>query len=162
MDYLQPYIIQYVGFQTGLDEDTFLQSWSPFASSIKSAGIEQVDIYKIQNKEVLTYISRNVWPAEAFLKNFPSGVPGAARTQDVAVLQFGGYWLQEKEVESPDNMLLLFQRAPVELEEKGGVVKKRVTENVPFQQLIVVAKPAQKYSSTNEQFAFHCTHLKNL
>lgn len=162
MNYPQPYIIQYVGFQTGLDEDTFLQSWSPFASSIKSAGIEQIDIYRIQKKEVLTYISRNVWPAEAFLKNFPSGVPGAARTQDVVVLQFGGYWLQEEEVESPENMWLLFQRKPIELEEKGGLIRSSVTDHVPFQQMVVLLDAERAYTSTNDQFAFHCTHLKNL
>ncbi|MDF9798571.1 hypothetical protein OKW21_003834 [Catalinimonas alkaloidigena] len=162
MKYQKPYIIQYVGFQTGLDEDTFLQSWSPFASSIKSAGIEKIDIYTVQKKEVLTYISRNVWPAEAFLKNFPTGVPGAARTQDVVVLQFGGYWLREEEIDRPDDMLLLFQRTPFALEEKEDISRSRVTESVPFQQMLVLSDPKQEYSSTNKQFAFYCSHLKSL
>lgn len=162
MSYPQPYIVQYVGFQTALDEDTFLQSWKPFATSFKSAGIIHIDLYVLEHKEILTYLSRNVWPAEAYLKNFPSGVPGAARTQDVNVLQFGGYWLRQEETDRPENMTLIFQREAKPLEEKEAIARLCVTENVPFKQLLVLIQPSTAYDSTDAQLVFSCSHLKDL
>lgn len=154
------YIVQYVGFQTALDEDTFLQSWTPFASSIKSAGMLHIDVYSLKDKEILTYIARNVWPAEAFLKNFPTGVPGAARTQDVNVLQFGGYWLKPDDIEKPESMTLFFQKEAAESED--GTVRARVTEKVPFRQMIIRLQNKQEVQSTNEQLVFDCKHIKSL
>jgi hypothetical protein len=156
------YIVQYVGFQTALDEDTFLQSWTPFASSFKSAGIEHIDIYMVENKEILTYLSRNVWPTSAYLKNFPSGVPGAARTQDVNVLQFGGYWLDESEIVRPERMTLLFQKEENLITEKEAVIRLRVTEYVPFKQLLLLTQPSSVHTSTETQLVFSCSHLKSL
>lgn len=161
MEHQQPYIVQYVGFQTALDEDTFLNSWKPFASSFKSAGIVKIDLYQLANREILTYLSRNVWPAEAYLKNFPTGVPGAARTQDVNVLQFGGYWLAEDEQTAPASMTLLFQRSPQEIEEEG-TSRPRVTEQVPFAQMLMLDGLQKETASTNEQLVFPCAHLKSL
>ncbi len=160
MNHQQPYIVQYVGFQTGLDEETFMKSWAPFASSFKSAGIAQIDIYIVSNKDILTYISRNVWPAEAYMKNFPSGVPGAVRTQDVNVLQFGGYWLQEVNVDSPENITLLFQREEKHIEEAS--IMPRVTETVPFKQVLVLQQAKTSYTSSDEQLVFSGKHLKSL
>lgn len=162
MSQQQAYVVQYVGFQTGLDEDTFLQSWIPFASSFKSAGIEHIDIYTLQDKEILTYLSRNVWPAEAYLKNFPSGVPGAARTQDVNVLQFGGYWLDKAEKDRPEHMTLVFQKDESLSEEKDIITRLRVTEHVPFKQLLVLKQLTSAYLSTDVQLVFGCSHLKSL
>lgn len=162
MDDHQPYIVQYVGFQTALDEDTFLRSWAPFATSFKSAGIKHIDLYTVENKEILTYIARNVWPAEAYLKNFPSGLPGAARTQDVNVLQFGGYGLQQEEADRPERMTLIFQREEKPLEEKEVVTRLRVTEKVPFKQLLELLNPSTSETSTNAQLVFVCSHLKSL
>jgi len=161
MEQQQPYIVQYVGFQTALDEDTFLSSWKPFASSFKSAGIAKIDLYQLENREILTYLSRNVWPAEAYLKNFPSGVPGAARTQDVNVLQFGGYWLAEDKQVAPGSMTLLFQRSSQEVQEKS-VRRVRVTQQVPFSQMLMLAGLQTDIVSTNEQLVFPCTHLRSL
>ncbi|WPP49993.1 hypothetical protein [Catalinimonas niigatensis] len=162
MKHQEPYIVQYVGFQTGLDEDTFLQSWKPFATSFKSAGIRQIDIYTVENKDILTYIARNVWPTEAYLKNFPSGVPGAARTQDVNVLQFGGYELRQEETEKPEHMTLIFQREEKPLKEKGVITRLRITEKVPFKQILVLRNASTDEPSTNEQLVFSCSHLKSL
>lgn len=161
MEHQQPYIVQYVGFQTALDEDTFLNSWKPFATSFKSAGIISIDVYRLENREILTYLSRNVWPSEAYLKNFPTGVPGAARTQDVNVLQFGGYWLDKEEQAAPESMTLLFQRSPQEVEE-ASISQGRVTEQVPFSQVLMLKGVNKEKPSTNEQLVFPCTHLKSL
>lgn len=155
MEHQQPYIEQYVGFQTALDEETFLSSWKPFATSFKSAGITQIDIYTLENREILTYLSRNVWTAEAYLKNFPGGVPGAARTQDVNVLQFGGYWLAEDQQAPPKSMTLLFQRSPMEIEEES-IIRERVTEQVPFSQVLMLQSLDTEKASTNEQLVFPC------
>ena len=161
MEYQQPYIVQYVGFQTALDEDTFLNSWKPFATSFKSAGISQIDLYQLENREILTYLSRNVWPSEAYLKNFPTGVPGAARTQDVNVLQFGGYWLAEDQKAASKSMTLLFQRSLQEVEE-GITQRSKVTEQVPFQQMLMLPALRTDMASTNEQLVFPCSHLRSL
>jgi hypothetical protein len=161
MEHQQPYIVQYVGFQTALDEDIFLSSWKPFATSFKSAGIAQIDVYQLENREILTFLSRNVWPAEAYLKNFPSGVPGAARTEDINVLQFGGYWLAENQQQAPENMTLLFQRSPQEVDE-ASISRGRVTEQVPFSQVLMLNELNKEKPSTNEQLVFPCTHLKSL
>lgn len=158
----QSLVVQYVGFQTGLDEDTFIQTWTPFASSIKSAGISEVDIFALQQKDVLSYISRNIWPAEAYFKNFPTGIAGAARAKDMMVLQFGGYWMKEEEREQPSDMLLLFQRQFVEVDEKVFSRHEAVSKQVPFEQLLVIENAKSTYASTNEQFAFYCKHLKSL
>lgn len=161
MEHQQPYIVQYVGFQTALDEDTFLNSWKPFTTSFKSAGIMQIDLYQLKNREILTYLSCNVWPAEAYLKNFPTGVPGAARTQDVNVLQFGGYWLAEEQQAAPESMTLLFQRSPQDVE-GASISRERVTEQVPFAQMLMLDDSQNKMASTNEQLVFPCAHLRSL
>jgi len=157
MEHQQPYIVQYVGFQTALDEDTFLNSWQPFASSFKSAGIATVDIYQL----IATYFSRNVWPSDAYLQNFPSGVPGAAPTQDMHVLQFGGYWLAEDQQTAPESMTLLFQRSPLEVKE-ASISRSRVTKQVPFTEVLMLASLQKEMASTNEQLVFPCIHLKSL
>ncbi|MFP4096476.1 MAG: hypothetical protein ACLFUB_18485, partial [Cyclobacteriaceae bacterium] len=161
MSYQQPYIVQYVGFQTALDASAFLKSWIPFASSFKSAGIEKIDIYQLSNRDILSYLSRNVWTTEAYLKNFPSGVPGAARTQDVNVLQFGGYWLEEDQQVAPESMTLLFQRSPQKPEQEN-ISRGRVTKQVPFAQMLVLPGIQTEIASTNEQLAFPCSHLESL
>lgn len=161
MEEKQSYVIQYVGFQTALDDETFLRAWQPFASSFKSAGIEQIDVYSLQNREILTYLSRNVWTSDAYLKNFPTGVPGGVRTQDVNVLQFGAYRLAEEQREAPETMTLLFQRSPMEVEEEA-VFRARISEKVPFQQVVMLAGLHSDKASTNEQLVFPCSYLTSL
>jgi hypothetical protein len=161
MEHQQPYIVQYVGFQTALDEDIFLNTWRPFASSFKLAGITQIDLYRLENREILTYISRNVWPAEAYFKNFPGGQPGAARTQLVNVLQFGGYWLAEDQQEAPESMTLLFQRSLMEVEEEN-ISRGRVSEQVPFIQVLMLQGLRTDITSTNEQLVFPCSQMKSI
>jgi len=40
------YIVQYVGFKTGMDSIEFIKRWTPFATGFKSAGIKTIDLYQ--------------------------------------------------------------------------------------------------------------------
>lgn len=102
------FIVQYVGFKTQLNENDFINRWTPFASNFKSAGIKSIDLYRVQDNENITFISRNIWGSKTYFENFPTGVAGSGSGGGINVTQFGGYWIEETDLSKPNTMQILF------------------------------------------------------
>ncbi len=102
------FIVQYVGFKTGLNEVEFMRRWTPFAASFKGAGIKSIDLYAVQDNENITFISRNIWDSKTYFENFPTGVAGPGSGGGISVTQFGGYWIEEADLQKPELMQILF------------------------------------------------------
>lgn len=152
------YIVQYVGFKTDLNEDKFLKRWTPFAYSFKNAGIKSIDLYEVKNNTNIQFISRNIWEESIYFKNFPSGVATGNGGGGVNVIQFGGYWIDEKELSKPPTMNILFSNEKITQKENISV-KNRCTENVKNIYLIEFFGPENDDISNA---ILICNHLKTI
>jgi hypothetical protein len=154
-----PYIVQYVGFETRLDSTAFLQRWMPFANQFKAAGILTIDLYAVRSGEGLAFMSRNVWPAEVYFRNFPGGMAGSAGGGGVQVRQLGGYWLEETQLEKEAAMQLVFLPEAVGVDTVTVVSRQPCTARVPYRQLLDL--PVQ-HPGVGAGTTFLCNHLKSM
>lgn len=152
------YIVQYVGFKTALDEKDFIARWTPFAASFKAAGINRIDLYQVDQGNQLNFISRNIWPASTYFRNFPSGVAGAGSGGGIAVRQLGGYWIVENELRNPQRMQLIFANHNLAT---NLTSRNRCTEQVPFKYQLEGGN-ALPDSLSDELEQFHCVYLKTM
>jgi len=135
MEESKNFIVQYIGFKTSLSETDFIKRWTPFASNFKDAGIKSIDLYKVQDNENLTYISRNIWGSKTYFENFPNGVAGSGSGGGISVTQFGGYWIEATDLQKSNLMQILFSN-------DDGIwvlqhrVRNRCTKNVKFLKVI--------------------------
>ena len=152
------YIVQYVGFKTELDEQNFIKRWTPFASNFKNAGIKTIDLYRVKENDEQTYISRNIWDKKTYFENFPSGVAGSGSGGGIKVTQFGGYWIDDKELEKPENMTLLFTDDNSAIS-TSKIQRSQCTKNVKYLKMIEFLDSNQ--SSTSPKLLI-CNHLKTM
>jgi len=129
------FIVQYISFKTDLNESDFIKRWTPFASNFKNLGIKSIDLYKVQDNENLTFISRNIWESKTYFKNFPNGVAGSGSGGGISVTQFGGYWLEETDLQKPKIMQLLFSNDD-STSALPQTVRNQCTNNVKFLKVI--------------------------
>jgi len=129
------HIVQYVGFKTDLNEIDFIKRWTPFAANFKNAGIKSIDLYKVRDNETLSFISRNIWESKTYFENFPSGVAGSGSGGGISVTQFGGYWIEENDLQKPKTMHLLFSNNDI-TSELPQIIRNQCTQNVKFLRVI--------------------------
>ncbi len=130
------YIAQYVGFKTGLEPDDFIVRWTPFAASFKSAGIQTIDLYQALGNSFQNYISRNVWDANTYFRNFPSGIAGDGSGGEIRVTQFGGYWLEPDGLDRQDKMILAFLTTEVEKTNSTQIARQRCSDTIPYTEML--------------------------
>jgi len=159
MSTASPYIVQFVGFKTDLNDSGFIQRWLPFAKNFKNAGIESINLYKVNKSKVLTFISRNIWDAETYLENFPSGMAVSGSGGGISVTQFGGYWIDENDLNFPNHLQLLFSNEdfPASI-----LCRKRCREEVSFQNQMELGEKDTDLLSKYAASVLDCTHLKTL
>jgi hypothetical protein len=153
------YIVQFVGFKTNLAEIDFMQRWTPFAANFKRAGIKTIDLYKISDNDKLTFISRNIWDTETYFQHFPTGVAGSASGGGISVTQFGGYWIDENELDNPKIMQLLLTN---ESFSSISINRKRCTDKVNFESQIEFREKDSTLLKKNLTEILNCTHIKTL
>jgi hypothetical protein len=161
MNYSSEFIVQYVGFQTAIDKNNFAVRWTPFANQFKSMGIKTIDLYEVAQPNDINFVSRNVWTSQTYLKNFPTGVAGSGGGGGISVYQFGGYWLDEDQLERDDEMELVFLNSAVELADDEITLRSRATENVPYKQLLDFS-PAKKMALPASSVKLVCNHIKQM
>ena len=135
MDESSNYIVQYVGFKTDLDEQSFIKRWTPFASNFKNAGIKTIDLYKVKENKEQTYISRNIWDKKTYFENFPSGVAGSGSGGGIKVTQFGGYWIDDNQLEKPEIMKVLFTDDSSQIS-TSKIERSQCTTNVKYLKVV--------------------------
>jgi len=86
-----PQVIQFVGFETSLPKDAFLQRWEPFAASFLARGLDRVVLGESDAASGFHFISRNVWPEARFRAVFSSRLPGDAGGGAVTAVQVGAF-----------------------------------------------------------------------
>ena len=153
------YIVQFVGFKTNLNESDFIQRWSPYATNFKRAGIKTLDLYKIKDNDQFTFISRNVWDANIYFQNFPTGVAGSGSGGGISVTQFGGFWISENDLEKPNNLQLLFTNDDIQSALKN---RKRCTEQITFENQIEFGETDSAVLKQNQLKIIKCTHIKTM
>lgn len=153
------YIVQFVGFSTKLSEHDFINRWAPFAVGFKNAGMKSIDLYKISNNNTLAFISRNIWDAQTYFQNFPTGVAGSGSGGGISVTQFGGYWISENELAQPHQMQLLFSDSDVT---SSKAARERCTENVMFEKQFELSENDRTFSDAMPAHFFICTHIKTM
>lgn len=151
------YIVQFVGFKTALSATEFLQRWKPFAARFKHSGAKSIDLYAVSNNPNLAFISRNIWDADTYFQNFPTGVAGSGNGGGIAVTQFGGYWISEQEIAKPSDMQLLFTN-----EHLASTARKRCTERVLFAHQLELTGADSALVNTQASNILFCTHLKTM
>lgn len=135
MEKSKEWIVQYVGFKTELVETDFIKRWAPFASNFKTAGIKSINLYKVKANENITFISRNVWESKTYFDTFPTGVAGSGSGGGIKVVQFGGYYIDETDLQFPSTMNILFSNEDEELS-FATMVRKQCSKNVDFLKMI--------------------------
>jgi hypothetical protein len=155
------FIVQFVGFKTDLNETDFIKRWTPFATNFKNAGIKTIDLYKVEDDENLSFISRNIWDEKTYFQNFPTGVAGSGSGGGISVTQFGGYWILESELEKPNQMNIMFTNEQNIFETKS-ISRKRCTEKVKFQNQIEINQLDTSISKQNQPNILTCTHIKTI
>ncbi len=153
-----PYIVQYVGFKTNLNASDFISRWTPFASGFKNAGVKTIDLYQVHKNEILTFISRNVWDTKTYFQNFPSGIAGAGSGGGISVTQFGGFWLQDDQLQKQHEMKLAFLTS--ETEETNSMLISRLNciDNAQYKLMLDILPNAE----TNFQNKISCNHIKTM
>jgi hypothetical protein len=155
------YIVQFVGFKTDLNEEEFIKRWTPFAANFKNAGIKTIDLYSVIENGDLTFISRNIWDEKSYFQNFPSGVAGSGSGGGISVKQFGGYWISENDLQKPNTLNILFSNEN-NFSESNIVLRKRCTENVPFQYQIEIDQIDTLILQQNKPNILNCSHVKTM
>jgi hypothetical protein len=152
------YIVQYVGFKTTLNETDFIKRWTPFATNFKNAGIKSIDLYQVNENENITYISRNIWDAKTYFENFPTGVAGSGSGGGISVTQFGGYFIDDSDLNKSQTMQLLFtnQETLISLPHKQ---RNQCTQKVKFIKSIEYLE-VEKTLLPKETLS--CNHLKTM
>lgn len=153
------YIVQYVGFKTNLNEIDFIQCWAPFALNFKRAGIKTIDLYKVNGSDQLTFISRNIWEAKTYFQHFPTGVAGSGSSGGISVTQFGGYWIEESQLNKPNTMQLLFSN---DYSLKALIKRKRCTDKVGYENQIELADNDIALKRIIPSEVLNCIHIKTL
>jgi hypothetical protein len=153
------YIVQFVGFKANLSDADFINRWLPFAAGFKKAGIRSIDLYKVNNNQQLTYISRNIWEAKTYFKNFPSGIAGSGSGGGIAVIQFGGYWIAQNELEKSNQMHMLFINQYIA---GAKVQRKRCTIQVPYEHQIEFTENDNLVFTIDPSVILHCRHIKTM
>lgn len=152
------YIVQYVGFQTTHDSSYFINLWVPFATGFKTAGIKKIDLYKVQDNENLSFISRNVWDTKIYFQNFPSGIANEGGGARIKVTQLGGYWLKADQLEKQDNMKLVFCIIETDTNITYGITRLNCSRNAVYKQMIEIS-PSLEINFTNQ---IYCSYIKSL
>lgn len=153
------YIVQYVGFKTNLNDIDFIERWMPFAQNFKRAGIVSIDLYQVTGSDSITFISRNIWDARNYFKNFPTGVAGSGSGGGILVKQFGGFWITENELDSPGNIQLLFSN---ENFPPNRFVRKRCSETVSFENQIEFSDVDNEIAKKFKSELLVCKHVKTI
>ena len=152
------YIVQYVGFKTNMTPQEFIKRWTPFATDFKNAGIKTIDLYQVQENDLLTFISRNVWDEKTYFQHFPSGIAGAGTGGGIAVIQFGGYWLQPDHLEGQDKMKIAFLPTAAEPTDATQIARLSCSDRIPYEQMLDIL-PSSQITFPNQ---LSCNHLKQM
>ncbi|MBY0427225.1 MAG: hypothetical protein K2Q22_16440 [Cytophagales bacterium] len=155
------YILQFVGFQTPLAPEEFIQRWMPFAKNFKAQGILDIDLYLVENKGIVNYISKNLWEEKKYLHYFPSGIAGAGSGGGISVTQFGGYRILADHLERFNQMKLLFLPNPAEISQANIISCPSITEKVPFKQVLILGDHV-KFEWASDYTELQCKHLKQI
>jgi len=137
------YIVQYVGFKTDIEPDGLIKRWTPFDAGFKSAGIKTIDLYQVQENDILTFISRNVWDNKRYFQNFPSEIAGAGSGGGIAVTQFGGFWLQPDHLERQDKMIPAFLSTETEITNATQIARSSCSNKMLHKQMLDIIPSIQ-------------------
>ena len=93
-------VVQFVCFTTPLPRLVFTPAWVPFASTFLAQGLQQIVLAERieQNNGVspsFNFISRNVWPGEAFTRSLQAGRIGDGAGGPVRAEQGGTFQVTE-------------------------------------------------------------------
>ncbi len=93
-------VVQFVCFTTPLPRIVFTPAWVPFASTFLAQGLQQIVLAErigqsLSTSTVFDYVSRNVWPEEAFTRSLQSGRVGDGAGGPVRAEQGGTFQVTE-------------------------------------------------------------------
>lgn len=155
------YIVQYVGFTTQFDTDTFIEHVTSYAEAYKSLGAKAIDVYEATRSGSANFMVRIVWEAETYLQHFPSGVASASNEHGIAATQFGGYGLPQERLKAAESMKLVFLHTVMEITEKEIGSYLSATASVPHAQVLEFS-PLLVVAVSETDGNFTCTHLKKM
>lgn len=102
-------VVQFVCFTTPLPRRVFTPAWVPFASTFLAQGLQQIVLAErigewLSTSPAFDYVSRNVWPEEAFTRSLQSGRIGDGAGGPVRAEQGGTFQMTETVLgpEQPD------------------------------------------------------------
>lgn len=93
-------VVQFVCFTTPLPRLVFTPAWVPFASTFLAQGLQQIVLAErigqwLSASPAFDYVSRNVWPEEAFMRSLQAGRIGDGAGGPVRAEQGGTFQITE-------------------------------------------------------------------